>query len=132
MSEVSKDRRTAIITPIFHSSTNGKLLYICTKESDDSDDRWVHQGQDPWLTIKTCQRLLPFWIQAIFIGLLLLMSGLFAGLTLGLLALDRTDLKILSSTGSEREKRYANTIIPLRERGNYLLCSLVLGNVLVK
>jgi len=95
------------------------------------DMPWVHQGSDPWITIKVYDRLLPLWLNMVFIVLLLMLSGLFAGLTLGLLALDRTDLKILANTGSEKERMYAKTILPLRTQGNYLLCSLVLGNVLI-
>lgn len=47
------------------------------------------------------------------------------------MALDRTDLKIYENTGSEKEKGFARVIIPVRNHGNYLLCTLLLGNVLV-
>ncbi|XP_017594683.1 PREDICTED: metal transporter CNNM4 [Corvus brachyrhynchos] len=33
--------------------------------------------------------------------------------------------------GTDKEKRYARRIEPIRRKGNYLLCSLLLGNVLV-
>ena len=47
------------------------------------------------------------------------------------MALDRTDLKIYENTGSDKEKRFARAITPVRNHGNYLLCTLLLGNVLV-
>lgn len=53
------------------------------------------------------------------------------GLNLGLMALDQTELKIVQNTGSDKEKEYANKICPVRSHGNFLLCSLLLGNVLV-
>uniref|UniRef100_A0A493TRT3 Metal transporter n=1 Tax=Anas platyrhynchos platyrhynchos TaxID=8840 RepID=A0A493TRT3_ANAPP len=37
----------------------------------------------------------------------------------------------LQNCGTEKEKRYARKIEPIRRKGNYLLCSLLLGNVLV-
>ena len=47
------------------------------------------------------------------------------------MALDQTELKIVQNTGSDIEKNYANKIQPIRAHGNFLLCSLLLGNVLV-
>ena len=47
------------------------------------------------------------------------------------MALDQTELKIVQNTGSDKEKEYANKIQPIRAHGNFLLCSLLLGNVLV-
>ena len=47
------------------------------------------------------------------------------------MALDQTELQILIKTGSEQEQEDAKAIIPVRAMGNFLLCSLLLGNVLV-
>ncbi|XP_037787512.1 metal transporter CNNM4-like [Penaeus monodon] len=47
------------------------------------------------------------------------------------MALDKTELKIVSNTGSPSERRYARAIEPVRRHGNFLLCTLLLGNVLV-
>lgn len=45
--------------------------------------------------------------------------------------MDKTDLKILCTTGTELERKYASAIMPVRSHGSLLLCSLLLGNVLV-
>jgi metal transporter CNNM len=62
---------------------------------------------------------------------LLILSGLFSGLNLGLMSLDITMLKILQTSGTKEEQGYANKIEPIRRHGNFLLCTLLLGNVLV-
>ena len=62
---------------------------------------------------------------------LICFSGLFSGLTLGLLGLDLIGLEIVMEAGSEEEKEYASIIYPLRKNGNLLLCTLLLGNVAV-
>ena len=62
---------------------------------------------------------------------LLLLSGLFSGLTLGLMGLEKNNLHVLAEGGEEQERKWARTILPIRERGNLLLCTLLLGNTLV-
>ncbi|CAL1537272.1 unnamed protein product [Lymnaea stagnalis] len=47
------------------------------------------------------------------------------------MSLDQTELKIIGKVGSEKEKAWAKRIGPLRKRGNLLLCTLLLGNVMV-
>ena len=54
-----------------------------------------------------------------------------AGLTLGLLSLDMNGLKILEEGGDEAEREHARLIIPIRKKGNLLLCTLLLGNTIV-
>eukprot|EP01012_Entosiphon_sulcatum_P019867 TRINITY_DN24830_c0_g1_i1.p1 TRINITY_DN24830_c0_g1~~TRINITY_DN24830_c0_g1_i1.p1 ORF type:complete len:542 (+),score=136.07 TRINITY_DN24830_c0_g1_i1:40-1665(+) len=62
---------------------------------------------------------------------LVVLSALFSGLTLGLFGLDTFSLKVISTSGSPENRRYAQRIRPLREKGNHLLCTLLLGNVVV-
>ncbi|XP_009074916.1 PREDICTED: metal transporter CNNM4, partial [Acanthisitta chloris] len=73
----------------------------------------------------------PLWLEVILIMGLLVLSGMFSGLNLGLMALDPMELRIVQNCGTDKEKRYARKIEPIRRKGNYLLCSLLLGNVLV-
>ena len=47
------------------------------------------------------------------------------------MALDKTELILLKKCGSTKQKKYASVILPLRRNGNFLLCTLLLGNVLV-
>jgi metal transporter CNNM len=58
---------------------------------------------------------------------LVLLSGLFSGLTLGLLSLDTQTLKRRAKHGDLEAK----AIYPVRKRGNLLLTTLLLGNVVV-
>lgn len=105
--------------------------YVCSKAPLSEDVKWVHQGDEPWVTVVTQGRLMPVWVQAIILAGLLLLSGLFSGLNLGLMALDKTELRVIESCGTPSERKWAKVIAPLRDHGNYLLCSLLLGNVLV-
>jgi len=70
-------------------------------------------------------------LQWVGIVLLVAISGLFAGLTLGIMSLDITGLEIIIASGSPTESKYAKKIFPIRQRGNLLLCTLLLGNVAV-
>ncbi|KAM4719448.1 metal transporter CNNM4 [Anableps anableps] len=108
-----------------------KEYALCTLSEDGT--RWVLLGESDGrvLVVEEKKSLLPMWLQVILISCLLVLSGMFSGLNLGLMALDPMELRIVQSCGTDKEKKYARKIEPIRSKGNYLLCSLLLGNVLV-
>ncbi len=63
----------------------------------------------------------------ITVTLLIGFSGLFSGLTLGLLGLNKTELERKIKLGDKN----AQLVYSVRKRGNLLLCTLLLGNVAV-
>jgi len=71
------------------------------------------------------------WITLPIVGFLVMLSGLFSGLTLGLMGLDLIGLQIVQKGDNEELAKCAAKIEPLREKGNQLLCTLLLGNVAV-
>ncbi|OQV26089.1 Metal transporter CNNM2 [Hypsibius exemplaris] len=105
------------------------VYYFCI--SDPEVGHWIHQGTSGFLKLRTVDKyFMPLWAMIVLIILLQCLSGLFSGLNLGLLSLDPTELQIVASVGGFKEKIYAKHIIPLRKKGNFLLCSLVISNAL--
>jgi metal transporter CNNM len=74
---------------------------------------------------------LPLYVSIPVILCLVLLSGLFSGLTLGLMGLDVIGLQIVMKGDNVEMARCAEKIAPIREKGNMLLCTLLLGNVAV-
>ncbi|KZT33117.1 DUF21-domain-containing protein [Sistotremastrum suecicum HHB10207 ss-3] len=70
-------------------------------------------------------------VLALLIPVLVILSGVFAGLTLGYMSLDETQLNVLSMSGSPEQKKYAAKILPIRKNGHLLLVSLLLANMIV-
>ncbi|TFK44514.1 hypothetical protein BDQ12DRAFT_673130 [Crucibulum laeve] len=68
---------------------------------------------------------------AVLIPVLVLLSGLFAGLTLGYMSLDETQLNVLSVSGTPKQREYAKKIQPIRKNGHLLLVTLLLSNMIV-
>ncbi|MCP9259140.1 hypothetical protein DINM_002108 [Dirofilaria immitis] len=80
---------------------------------------------------ETVTHSFPIYIELMIIAICAMLSATFSGLTTGLMALSTDDLKLIAE-GSEdkKEREYASNILPLRAQGNFLLCSIVLGNTI--
>ena len=104
------------------------VYYLCVQEKGGD---FVHQGVSRSLKVLVRKELVPDWFKIILIAVCLVLSGIFSGLNLGLMSLDQTELQIVKNCGVRKEKRYAEKILPVRKHGNFLLCSILLGNVLV-
>uniref|UniRef100_A0A3Q1H8R9 Metal transporter n=1 Tax=Acanthochromis polyacanthus TaxID=80966 RepID=A0A3Q1H8R9_9TELE len=108
-----------------------KVFGVCVRDTQQQKWYLLDDKDGRLLVVEEKKPMLPIWLQVILISFLLVLSGMFSGLNLGLMALDPMELRIVQSCGTEKEKKYARKIEPIRRKGNYLLCSLLLGNVLV-
>lgn len=69
-------------------------------------------------------------VYGILIPILVVLSGLFAGLTLGYMSLDETQLQVLALQGTPKQKQYAEKIMPIRKDGHLLLTTLLIANMI--
>jgi metal transporter CNNM len=72
-----------------------------------------------------------YWRIPVVVGLTF-MIGIFSGLNLSVMELDPEYLKLLilgpfENEEDEKNAKYAAKILPLRKRGNMLLCTILLG-----
>ncbi|CEG75998.1 Putative Morphology protein [Rhizopus microsporus] len=73
-----------------------------------------------------------FYEKMAIIMFLVLLGGVFAGLTLGLMGMDETNLHVLIQSGTETEKVNAKKVLSLLDRGkHWVLVTLLLSNVIV-
>jgi metal transporter CNNM len=47
------------------------------------------------------------------------------------MSLDIKGLEVVNGSGTKKEQIYARALLPLRAKGNFLLCTLLLGNTAV-
>ncbi|XP_053292474.1 metal transporter CNNM1 [Pleuronectes platessa] len=93
--------------------------------------KWEHfRTRDFWLAVVERPPDADVWLQAGVSVLLLALSALCSGLNISMLALDPVELRVLQNSGTEKEQKYARKIESVRKHGNYILCTVVLGNVL--
>uniref|UniRef100_A0A3P9Q4W8 Metal transporter n=1 Tax=Poecilia reticulata TaxID=8081 RepID=A0A3P9Q4W8_POERE len=93
--------------------------------------KWKHfRTKDFWLAVVERPPEPDVWLQAGVSVVLLALSALCSGLNISMLALDPVELRVLQNSGTEKEQKYARKIESVRKHGNYILCTVVLGNVL--
>ncbi|MBN3326710.1 CNNM1 protein, partial [Atractosteus spatula] len=94
--------------------------------------KWEHfRTRDFWLAVVERSPEADVWLQVIVSLLLLGFSAVFSGLNLSLLALDPVELRVIQNSGTDKEQKHARRIQSVRKHGNYLLCTLLLGNTLI-
>ncbi|OAF68948.1 Ancient conserved domain-containing protein 4 [Intoshia linei] len=144
------DYNVTIVDVSMKSPISNDYVYICIEISEKDhlrmyqeneiikdylniDRFFIHLGTDFWnrLYVVPVDYKLPTWLLIIFITILLALSGLFSGLNLGLMALDITELRIIENSGTVKERKFAKIISPVRIHGSLVLCTILLGNVLV-
>ncbi|XP_007907291.2 metal transporter CNNM1 isoform X3 [Callorhinchus milii] len=110
-----------------------KYYSLCAKVGGPGAAKgWVHfKTEDFLLVVVEQQKVSPLWLHILVIILFLCMSAVVRGLNLSLLALDPVELRVIQNSGTQLEKKYSLRIQGVREHGNYLLCTLLLGNVLL-
>lgn len=132
----SIDANTALVTVKFHSVSDGDSLMFCLRQKDEHNSTsWLHQGNSTWLQVVVVpgshqKDLLPTWAKIILIIFFLCVSGVFSGLALVLLSLTKSELKVLRNLGTSKERYFVKALVPLRKRGNYLLCTILLMNTI--
>ncbi|XP_028325183.1 metal transporter CNNM1 isoform X1 [Gouania willdenowi] len=93
--------------------------------------KWEHfSTKDFWLAVVERPPEADVWLLTGVSVLLLGLSALCSGLNISMLALDPIELQVLQNSGTEKEQKYARKIESVRKHGNYILCTVVLGNVL--
>ncbi|CAK3983811.1 hypothetical protein AC579_2745 [Lecanosticta acicola] len=71
------------------------------------------------------------WIYLAVAVALVLLGGIFAGLTIALMGQDETYLQVIASSGEGKEKQHAKTVLKLLKKGkHWVLVTLLLSNVI--
>ncbi|MCP9257398.1 Metal transporter CNNM4 [Dirofilaria immitis] len=127
---IQTEKRVVVKAAFLSSSAD--LYYVCIKQKprENAHGEEIEQHfmmlHDLRATISTeippRQYYLPMGIQIAVICCLFVLSGLFSGLNLGLMALTPQELMLIQKS---------EVILPVRRSGNLLLCALLIGNVCV-
>ncbi|XP_073997889.1 unextended protein-like isoform X2 [Rhodnius prolixus] len=112
-----------IVPDALHSSMQ---VYICAMERGE----WFHQGTEKRLSFIIEKHLLPQWLTIPLMVTCIGISALCNGLIVGIMSLDVTELNVLVKAGTQKQKDYARTILPIRKKANFLMVTLLLGTTI--
>ncbi|GAC71594.1 predicted membrane protein [Moesziomyces antarcticus T-34] len=118
-----------LIVPVLAApfSSASTLSLNAPNQQAYSASRHNHEEDDP-----VSDNPFKLAIDILTIAALVVLGGIFAGLTLGLMGLDMVNLQVLASSGSEKERKHASKVLKLLEKGrHWVLVVLLLGNVIV-
>merc|ERR1719401_2766338 len=102
-----------------------------TPENETSLGKAKSTPRTPGCEVPVEDESLPLFLSLPIIVFLVMLSGLFSGLTLGLMGLDLIGLETVENGDNVELSKCAAKIKPIRQKGNLLLCTLLLGNVAV-
>ncbi|KAG4160391.1 hypothetical protein ERO13_D02G234700v2 [Gossypium hirsutum] len=71
---------------------------------------------------------LEFFIHILIVVLLVFFAGLMSGLTLGLMSMSLVDLEVLAKSGTPKDRKHAEKILPVVKKQHLLLCTLLICN----
>lgn len=116
-----------LIAPVLSAPFSFATPYLSTASDASGASHPHHDGDDP-----VSDDPLKLTIDILTIAALVVLGGIFAGLTLGLMGLDMVNLQVLASSGSDKERKHATKVLKLLEKGrHWVLVVLLLGNVIV-
>lgn len=69
-----------------------------------------------------------FFVHIGIVAFLVLFAGLMSGLTLGLMSMSLVDLEVLAKSGTPKDRKDAEKVLPVVKRQHLLLCTLLLCN----
>ncbi|KAL3515412.1 hypothetical protein ACH5RR_022314 [Cinchona calisaya] len=69
-----------------------------------------------------------FFIHILIIFGLVCFAGMMSGLTLGLMSLSLVDLEVLAKSGTPKDRKHAEKILPVVKNQHLLLCTLLICN----